>query len=249
MKVSRGCGNARVAGGIYVTVPTSPNGRPIEYFLVDPPAPVDVDPLGLSPLGMRLIKRPGTDDVYDLWDIVGQVHYPSPADFVEEVRRIGASRRVQNNDSIDWAKVTPESRLVVLHARAYVENWQAIAWAWAEESKKYQSLRGRQWECPTGKHDGVAPDCSCVGLWYEGIRNGEPSMDPTDPPRTVRRVIPSGRYTARSPFEKTQPVERMGIVAILPMGLSVIRDRQGGRHESALKRVQRAGVPVVLEDE
>src|SRR5262245_36141654 len=127
----RGCGK-RKAGGAYLTVDTSPNGSPIEHFLVDEPQPINIAELGITPRGVHLIERDGVCHAFD-W--VGQDSYPNVADFIEEARRLGVSRRCELPD---YSKLTAESRLILIHARAWIENPEAYRAAMA----------GRELRCP-----------------------------------------------------------------------------------------------------
>jgi hypothetical protein len=112
----RGCGY-REPGGAYLAVPLVADGVPVEHFLIDPPAVVDGDALGLSAVGVTLVER---DGVTHIMDIVGREHYPTVADFIEEVRRLGVSRRVSS--TLEFSRVTSESRLLLLHPHADIAN-------------------------------------------------------------------------------------------------------------------------------
>jgi hypothetical protein len=112
----RGCGY-REPGGAYLAVPLVADGMPVEHFLIDPPTPVDADALGLTALGVTLIER---DGVTHVMDIVGREHYPTVSEFVDEVRRLGVSRRVAS--TIDFAQITHNSRLLLLHPHADILN-------------------------------------------------------------------------------------------------------------------------------
>ena len=115
----RGCGY-RQPGGAYLAVPLGPEGRPVEDFLVDPPVVVEGDQhhaLGLSAVGVTLVERDGTTHVFD---IVGREHYPTVAEFVDEVRRLGVSRRISR--TADFSRLSADSRLVLLHEHADVAN-------------------------------------------------------------------------------------------------------------------------------
>lgn len=110
----RGCGY-RVSGGVYLeTGLTKFGGQPVEHFLADPPHPYEPD----AKIGVQLVEK---DGVYHILDWVGEQHYPWPADFVEEVRRYGLSRRVAVG-SVDWAKLSPASRILCIHRRGYITN-------------------------------------------------------------------------------------------------------------------------------
>jgi hypothetical protein len=113
----RGCGY-RQPGAAYLAVPLAPGGRPVEEFLIDPPVVID-DPaaLGLTSVGTAMIERDGVTHVLD---IVGREHYPTVAAFIDEARRMGISRRISRNS--DFSKITPASRLLLLHPHADIAN-------------------------------------------------------------------------------------------------------------------------------
>ncbi len=106
----RGCGY-RQPGAAYLAVP-------LGEFLIDPPVVVD-DPgaLGLTSIGTTMIERGGITHVLD---IVGREHYPTVLAFVDEARRMGISRRISRNS--DFSKITPASRLLLLHPHADIAN-------------------------------------------------------------------------------------------------------------------------------
>jgi hypothetical protein len=113
----RGCGY-RQPGGAYFAVPLGPGGRPVEDFLIDPPVVIDEPArLGLASVGVALIER---DNVHHVIDLVGREHYPTVASFVDEARRMGVSRRAPR--TIDFARITPASRLLLAHAHAEIAN-------------------------------------------------------------------------------------------------------------------------------
>ena len=114
--VERGCGT-RVVGGIYAESGMSPWGKPIGWFLCDPPRPLN---------GLRLPARGVTlfadeHGTYHIWDMIGGEHYPHVADWVEETRRFGVSRRLPR--TLDFSKLTADSQLIACHARAYFRRW------------------------------------------------------------------------------------------------------------------------------
>lgn len=118
--VERGCGT-RAEGGIYAESGLGPNGLPIELFVPDRVVPVDGEAMGLSSIGVKLIRSKKTG-VWNIYDIVGQEHYPNPTDWLEETRRYGASRRL--SQSLPFHLLTSASRMIVLHRRAYIQNYQ-----------------------------------------------------------------------------------------------------------------------------
>jgi len=113
----RGCGY-RQPGGAYFAVPLAPGGRPVEGFLIDPPVVIeDAARLGLTSVGVAVFERDGVTHVVD---IVGREHYPTVAEFVDEARRLGVSRRAPR--TIDFAQITAQSRLLLAHAHAGIAN-------------------------------------------------------------------------------------------------------------------------------
>ncbi len=113
----RGCGH-RQPGGAYFAVPLAPAGRAVEEFLIDPPVVIeDAARLGLTSVGVGLFERDGVTHVVD---IVGSEHYPTVAEFVDEARRMGVSRRAPR--TLDFAEITSNSRLLLAHARADIAN-------------------------------------------------------------------------------------------------------------------------------
>src|SRR5512134_804276 len=132
----RGCGK-RVAGGIYAECPLSSGGRPIEDFLIEPPVKVDPNEIGLSPIGVKLIER--KDGVHVL-DWVGKEGYPNVADFVEEVRHLGLSRRLPK--TLDFTKITANSLIVLLHENAWIAGWRGLllktSWTCPKDNEEHE---------------------------------------------------------------------------------------------------------------
>jgi len=96
--VLRGCGT-RCRGGLYAECGMGPNGSPVENFLMDPPVLLDFARIGVIPRGTHLVERNGATHLFD-W--IGAESYPNVADFIEEVRRFGLSRRL--SPKLDFSK-------------------------------------------------------------------------------------------------------------------------------------------------
>jgi hypothetical protein len=239
--VTRGCGT-RVKGGVYMECGTSPTGEPLERFIVDPPLAIDTEALGISPVGVTLHEVRGVTHVFD-W--IGSSHYPNVADFVEEARRFGASRRLPKN--LDFSRLTAQSRMVLVHARAFIENHRAYA------TIEPDDVRG----CPSAKHghDGAE---MCARLWWQDLAldgtTGFESMalahEVPDPQRMVSRDMPSFRYKGwRRPAEIT-PVHLPAIFLSLPINRLVVIRSEDGSHEETAKRIEdAAGLPVDVEND
>jgi hypothetical protein len=225
---ARCCGATRERGGIYAEVPTSPFGLPLEYFLVDPPHVVDTKALGLTPLGVKLL--PDSQGVFHIWDIVGGDSYPNVTDMVEEIRSLGVSRRL--SDKLDYKKLSPRSKIIMLHSRAFIENFE-----------EYASLR----DCPTSKEGHERSDKMCVKLWWEDITDGTPTKSDI---REVARMLPSCMYKGLSRPEGVTPKYKLAIFASFTLGrLVVVRDDDQKRMDTALGAVRQSQLAVDVVDE
>lgn len=236
--IVRGCGT-RKRGGIYAECGLSPWGEPLEHFLVDPPVPVDAAALGLSPIGVTLITDPGSGATHVL-DWVGEEAYPNVADFAEEVRRFGLSRRLPK--TLPFARLSEKSRVVLVHRRSSVAGATAYAADWRRPCPK---------QLPDHAEPSTAPSL-CAGLWWEDVAGGVP-VEPVgsgeqDDARLVRRHMPSFSYLARTAPAGAAPDYVPAIFASFPVTrLVVIEDPEGGGHETALQRAEQAALPVELE--
>ena len=214
LPVERGCGR-RVRGGLYWECGPDPAGRPLEDFLIDPPTPL---PEGLR-VSARGVTPLVTGGVTHLIDWVGGAHYPNVADLVEEVRRFGLSRRLPV--TLDTAALTPQSRLLLVHARALVRN----------------AARYGPFPCPTHAH---APGTDgCAGVWWEDVEGGTPVGG--DDRRAVQRTLPSLTYTAWRRPEGTDPDYLPALFASFPASRLVVVAGGDGR---AAAVAARAGVPT-----
>ncbi|MBA2666067.1 MAG: hypothetical protein H0U69_03410 [Trueperaceae bacterium] len=121
--VTRGCGDSRTAGGVYLEVERIAQGQPIEAYLVDPLVSVTPEELGLAQLGITLFDDP--DGVTHVLDWVGSKHYPYPADFLEEGRRKGFSRRISS--AVEVERLGPGSLIYFVHARGYPAHYALLS--------------------------------------------------------------------------------------------------------------------------
>jgi len=122
----RGCGR-RIPDALYLSVATSPTGKPIEAFVIDPPIPYNK--FHRSPLFVWNNKT----GAFDVVMYVGKQHYPMPWDFLEEARWMGISKRIPKN--IDFEKITPyKSRLILVHKNVIPEfNYSVEKTLWLTE--------------------------------------------------------------------------------------------------------------------
>ena len=234
MSNERGCGS-RVVGAIYAEVKHGAGGSPIEAFLVDPPKTVNAQALGLTDKGVRLIEIGG---IWHVFDIVGEKHYPYVADFIEEGRRMGISRRLPQN--LDFEKLDPvNSRLVLLHRKALITN--------VEEA----GFLERNHVCPKAlpEHEGSLLDGMCAAFWWQDFAakalddDGIRTMKSGD--QYVGRIRPQGRAKAE---------RELAVFMSLPItNLAVIRGRnaeENARVQDVYEKVAgQSKFEVSLEDE
>ncbi len=230
--IERGCGRRKM-GGVYATVDTSLNGLPIEHFLLCLPQIVDLDAMGISPVGVSLIEVNG---VHHVFDFVGRKHYPNVADFVEEARWFGISRRCEG---IDYSKITSDSRLVLIHARAWVANAEEYVCGLPEKD-----LAEEVWPCPKGiKHHPMAEDeksvVPCSGLWWHDVEGAENGL----------RKMPSFEYRASARPAGVDGQYQSAIYGVWPLSRFEVVSAPDGAHDKKLSRVSRAQVPVSVVEE
>ena len=227
----RACGK-RVAAGIYAETRQSPGGQPIETFIVDPPKRIDIQSWGLTARGTKLIEVGG---VWHIFDIVGQEHYPHVADIIEEIRRKGASRRVASN--LDFSKLTPGSCLVLIHARAVIENF--------DEYPQPPLVT-----CPRFEHLERFEE-TCAGLWWHDLPEGD--LTANEHGKTYRSIPGDVSYRAIPRIEGVEPQYHHGIFMRLPVtNLAVIAGRNAQEEKEAEKAHQAANqssLPIYMEDE
>lgn len=165
--VVRGCGT-RKKGGAYVDVGVDEDGTiPIYKCLIDSPVPVDT--WDIPKRGVSLTER---DGVFHIIDWVGYKYYPNPCDFYEELARYGLSRRIPS--SFDFSKLSRESRILLVHPRAYIENLDDLVGALGDENQPRSCLTGEHVE----PYDAIMADedeMMCVSYWYKacsGAKDG-----------------------------------------------------------------------------
>jgi hypothetical protein len=242
--VARGCGS-RERGGVYAEVGFSENGSPLEDFLLDPPELLDVAKLGISPRGTTLIPH---GKLFHLVDWVGSKFYPNVADYLEEARRFGISRRLAKN--LDFSKLTPGSRIILLHSRAYVEpaSFKGFADSW---NYREQEMEGHpRPRCPKciEAHDQEEAPALCAGFFWQDIEGGAP-VEGQPNPRLVEVSMPSFSYHAYARPDGHVPDYRPAAFASFPISRLVgIRDT-AAVDEDTRRVLSKSTLPTELEDE
>jgi len=245
MTVERECGR-RKKGKAYFTVATGPGGVPIEWFLIDPPVPVSLEEMNIRPRGVFLIEREGVHHVYD---VIGEGDYPNVADFIEEAREHGISRMAKSI-SLDFSKITSDSRLIIIHRRALITNWQELVDAMPPEERWLA-------RCPRmldHKHSffGRGPDEPCLGLVWHDLRKGvdvEPLAESESRMRVTRQLRCGVEYHGFRDLG-LQTEHQYAIFGSFPLGqIEVIIDPDDETHLEMFEQASAAGISVRLVEE
>jgi hypothetical protein len=208
---------------------------PVEHFLLEPPRLLDNEGLGLTPIGVSLLQ---VGETWHVVDWVGAQHYPNVADFVEEVRHMGLLRRLPK--TLDFSKLTPQSRIVLLHARAHVDNW-----------KEYENTD--DFTCPKlSGYPQKHPDGMCIATWWHDVDDAVPAKK-VDGVWTshvaVTRGMPSFDYRGYARPEDVKPAYKVAAFASFPITrLEVINDAEGKTHVPAVEAARKATLPVSVEE-
>ena len=114
--MTRGCGK-RKPGGVYICTKLSPHGVPLEEFIIDPPEAYEGEKFRVP----IIFEKNGKNHLL-FW--VGKEFYPFPSDFIEEVRRFGASKRVPVEFPIQ--KLSAGSLMFFVHSLAIIKNHDVL---------------------------------------------------------------------------------------------------------------------------
>ncbi len=141
------------------------------------------------------------------------------------VRRYGLSQRLPSN--IDFSKLTPASRILLVHDRAWVDNCADFA----------------PWTCPKG-HESHAFDQEppmCSGVWWEDVRDVA-ALAPGI--RHVRRQMPAFDYEARRAPDGVEGRYRQAFFASFPCSrLAVVKGSP--KTQVSKEAAQKSTLPVV----
>lgn len=274
----RECGN-RKEGGTYATCPLSPDGKPLEHFVVCKPVPIDPKEYNLANVGVKLVDLEelcgschgeplpkkskfqkytdvcpvchgtGRETVTHVFDIVGQEYYPNVADFLEEARRIGVSRRLELEDARQYARLSKRSRLMLLHHRAIIRypgdrlvemlktEFMRLCRAGCTKGleEHHLTLEGDFGHLSKRSLNKTAPGCSA--LHWHMIEKGEAVPEQGKPEGFVERRLKSGSYRGYKMPEGYEPDFDLGIFAVFPLVEIQVIDPDGSYQD----RVRRAG--------
>lgn len=294
----RECGS-RKEGGTYATCPLSPYGMPLEHFIPCKPVPIVADDYNLANVGVKLVDieesclkcggaKPtkkikekyyrvcdvchgsGVETVTHVFDIVGAEYYPNVADFLEEARRMGVSRRLELEDRRQYARLSHRSRLMLLHHKAVINNpLERVKEMFPREMQRLHRAG-----CPKGLHTlcgetpagawlptgagNLPPGCS--SLYWHMIEKGKPVgediplkrggqipanyKEPEMPSNGfVERELASGTYRGYEMPEGFDPQYSLGIFGVFPLVKIQVVDPDGS-YENKVDRAKAAGVDV-----
>lgn len=219
----RECGAGRQEGHIYAECGFNAGGAPIEQFLLDHPIPVNTTQLGLSTQGVTLIERQGT---YHIVDIVGESHYKYVADFIEEARAIGISRKIQR--TAEFSKLTARSTLILIHKGAYALNAAALG------------PHAPGFRCPCGKAH--MPTEACAGYhWYAA----EANVSGSNKRRITRTTYQVAQLGLGAPDMELVSAYFMQVPI---SNLAVIRRKDGSIDQQSRNQANRSSLPVIDAD-
>ena len=282
---ARECG-FRKEGGVYAVVPTSSKfGKPVEDFILCKPLPINREEYNLSNIGVKLIdiSQPcflckgvvtkgvktcqncfgtGKETITHIFDIIGQDNYPNVADFIEETRRLGVSRRLELGDTKQYARLSSRSRLFCLHQRAVISNPGDIYKPMKLTELARLNRAGCVKNLPEHKVKGednkryllqaglnYPPGCSA--LYWNVLQEGAELIPETGENEEynhfAERKLVSGTYRGYALRENVKPVYGLGIFASFPLSrLEVVNP--GGEYEEKFTKASFAGVDVIATE-
>lgn len=265
--VPRGCG-VRSPGGVYLECGLSKNGSPLEAFLVDPPVP---PPKGKGkeelankpqlwirtarsnsddPATEYVVMHPGTEQpIVDILIWIGAEHYPHVADYIEEGRRYGFSRKL--NPNLDLSQLTRSSRMILLHPYALNTLWeQQLRPLYCGKSMPGHASLEEDWEGdedlesddlfhPFTEESSLPHTGPCLWKCYDLIPQGaSQEVVPDNAARPMyMRSVGSTDY-AYHPTGESREGLRPGIFATLPItGFALIQFDDGAVNERAKSKI------------
>jgi hypothetical protein len=259
----RGCGE-REEGGVYAESGLSDRGKPIEHFLFDPPLPLPegIDLVNKPQLWQRVDPESGElaqdtltgKPIYDLLIWIGAEHYPYAPDYIEETRRLGASRRL--NPNLDLTVLTRQSRMLLAHPRAILPCWHELIPPEKCRKENLFKTKGLPYHDlafyealyrdllapgevldPTHDDERLGP---CIFKLWEMLPEDE-ALDIFEQPEKLPlclRQISSTVYEYRPTGEETNCWEPGFVMALPITGIALIQHRDGSVNERAKEKLQ-----------
>jgi hypothetical protein len=242
--VERGCGEP-AADSMYWMIPTSPDGVPIEYYLLDP--------LKRIPAGIKIRKRGLTliqvGEVWHVVDHVGSGPYPNALDWFYEAKAHKFHQKIDSN--LDFSKLDKtRSWYFVVHDRVIpvypdIPGWYE-EWNEAEDLIVLTCIQGREnhdrmWQGATFPHEEWEP---CASLLWTDIIQGEFADERDARLRKVHRKTVSVEYTGYC-LDADEPTKwARGFFAAFPLSIMqsiIYPGRDGKVTDKKLKQIREGG--------
>lgn len=207
----------------------------LNHFVLDPPVLIgDKESLanwGLCDQGVAYIDQYDTATgkvITHAMTVVGRESYPNVADILEEWEAGWASTLVPLIGN-DIHKLTPESRLYIVHASGWMDNWKVY---------RDEYLKTPRPPCMLAKDDPVYcqhldGDDMCAGLHWQNVFTGVRYLKHD---RYVERTIGQTVYQAVGPIKDNMPVYKYAIVAWRPIDSITVVDSEDIQDKSPVEK-------------
>lgn len=212
---ARACGEGRTVDSIYMECGEMLGGSPIEQFVCDPTKPFNVEQFGICATGTHTFTD--HQGVTHILDWVGEQYYEYPADFIEEARQMGISRKINEHQV---KRLTRASKLYLLHPKGHVNNHQEVG-------------RDSLVICPNGQHH---PGDPCAGLHLVipekgAVKGHRPLVNGTYEVTPRRNGSVQAQYTH-------------GVFMIVPItNLTLIARHDGTYHQKRFQNMKLSTLP------
>lgn len=203
------------AANVVPVSPRAPRAPGVVYWgagvtphILDPICPWPAITAG----GVRCVAVDGTMHIYET---LNRAEYPNAADFIEEMRAHGVSRRLPITREL--RRLSSSSRWLFLHPRAVIKNWSA--YRHPGQGVVDGVLRDAA-PCPTNEASHAhldEDDDPCAALWWEDI-------DPTTVATEIsgrQVVVQTARGVSYTGFRRPAgvvPVYALGVLAYAEVG-------------------------------
>lgn len=226
---SRGCGKPK-KNGVYIRGSYVEDGVPITQYMHCHPRPFDIK---LPTRGVLI--RKGPDGNYHAFKRVGLKHYPSCYGWALELIRKGPSVLIKKET--DLSLLGPDSKLVLVHPRAIIENANEYLDKMKEEINEYSTC-----SINIASHNGeIDKGQTCMRHWQCDMH-----MEGNDNLHAKGRFVAAHeyfqgdmRFWAHPRHADITPIYKPGIVAAVPMSIVVEDgDKAQGIVESLVTKLE-----------
>lgn len=213
-----------------------------------------IDPPQRVPPGLDLVNKPqilprmrdGVQEqdaagraIFDLYMHIGEAYYAWVPDYLEETRRLGASRRL--NPNLDLTLLTRASRMWLAHPKAIAENWASLRPP--ARCKKNQPDHDRASFSESALRDAHSAGPCLFKLWeLIPADQAETRQEVKGQPSLYLRRCGSGVYPFVPSGEKVTAWTEAFVLALPLTGFSLIQYASGDVNEQAKRKLQDAWV-------